>query len=59
MAKTKKTTGDAGAAAFAYYEKIPTSKVGEFAHADAVIADLNAKTSTEMPEQFAGQQRPA
>jgi hypothetical protein len=44
MAKPK---NDAGAAAQAYYEKSPSSKVGEFAHANAQVADLNAKTSTE------------
>lgn len=38
---------DAGQAAQAYYEKTPSSEVGEFAHADAQVADLNQDGSTE------------
>lgn len=45
--QVKKATGDAGANAANYYEQVPSSKVGEFSHADARVADLNAKTSTE------------
>lgn len=30
-----------------YYAKTPSSEVGEFAHAGAQLADLNAKTFSE------------
>jgi len=48
---------DSGKAAQDYYEKTPSSKVGEFAHAQAQVADLNAKTSTET--RRTGDGRPA
>lgn len=38
---------DAGREAAAYYERIPSSKEGEFAHANAQVADLNQNGSTE------------
>lgn len=45
MVKPKKA--DAGTAAAAYYERIPSSKEGEFAHANAQLANLNQTNSTE------------
>lgn len=38
---------DAGQDAASYYERIPSSKQGEFAHAQAQVADLNALSFTE------------
>ena len=43
----KKVKNDAGTEAQAYYEQVPSSAVGEFKHADAQLADLNALTSSE------------
>jgi hypothetical protein len=48
MAKQKQTPkADAGQGAASYYERIPSSKEGEFAHAQAQLADLNQNGSTE------------
>lgn len=48
MAKQKQTPkADAGRAAASYFEKSPSSSVGEFAHAQAQVADLHQTTSTE------------
>lgn len=48
MAKQSKTPkADAGKGAASYYEQIPSSKEGEFVHAQAQVADLNQNGSTE------------
>ena len=38
------------------YTNVPSCEVGEFSArgVNPVVADLSAKTSTEMPEQFGG-----
>ena len=48
-------TPDAGSDAASYYEQVPSSKDGELKHAQAQLADLNAKTYTESRRTGDGQ----
>lgn len=47
MTTQKSSRADAGKNAASYYERIPSSKEGEFAHANAQLANLNQTGSTE------------